>query len=334
MRQVNALFRSRRAKASASSGEDYNENTLIIAQYLMWYPAAYLFCTLPIAITELMKQSGHLIPLPAITFSSTMYSLTGLAVVIVFVSTHRVFGGKPFRLGIGSVTLQGDAAKRGTESFEAPEKRISPVSPPNWKPSTQEWLPPPDRTPRNSMISTRSRPVSTLSRASSYRSVYSTGTEAHGSTVPPVPPIITENLSVMEKTHRRMRSDSTLVGHPPSQHLRTASGSNNSSTSSLVIGQRIQPDLVGLLHLEQPQSNHLRKKILPCEGQTPLRHSRLRLISLMTKWPHLPQAFPHLHDAETHRHPQTADVIPPQESLQCHDQPVSSLWSRRQSWSN
>lgn len=168
----------------------------------------YTLFSLPLAVVAFLGKASTVAN--GVVFAEVLYSFQGLAFVAIFVCTYRVFGGRPWRIGVGSYTLQGSAAKASGESFEALEKGLSPVTPKEqqpWKPAHKEWSVPLDRSQ-----STRSRPYSVMSAVSSQ----SRATNASG-LPPPLPdkpmPALPDSRRPLARapTHRRVKSDDTIV---------------------------------------------------------------------------------------------------------------------------
>ncbi|KZV87177.1 hypothetical protein EXIGLDRAFT_207785 [Exidia glandulosa HHB12029] len=182
---------------NAASNMHKEKGTMLVGKYLVWYPVVYILFSLPLAVVAFVGKASTIVN--GVVFAEVLYSFQGLAFVAIFVCTYRVFGGRPWRFGIGSYTLQGSAAKASGESFEALEKAMSPVTPEQqWKPATKEWAV--ERTQ-----STRSRPYSMVSAVSS-------GSQAPPVPEKPMPPVPASTRPLARApTHRRIKSDDTMV---------------------------------------------------------------------------------------------------------------------------
>lgn len=194
----------KKAMKLTGSSDLKGSSAMLVTKYLVWYPVVYILFTLPLSVVALMGRASSIGK--AVVFAEVLYSFQGLAFVAVFICTYRVFGGRPWRIGVGSYTLQGSNGKASDQSFEALEKAISPVSPPQpWKPATKEWAV--DRS-----MSTRSRPYSMMSAVSKASSGAPLPPIPSEMPVPPVPVATTEDGSIgRARSHRRNQSEDTLV---------------------------------------------------------------------------------------------------------------------------
>lgn len=67
-------------------------NTLTFLTFVRYnlssYPVVYLICVLPFSITRWMSFSGHYVPGPASTFTTSVFSLSGFLNVLLFFKTR------------------------------------------------------------------------------------------------------------------------------------------------------------------------------------------------------------------------------------------------------
>ncbi|KAH7106343.1 hypothetical protein BKA62DRAFT_686830 [Auriculariales sp. MPI-PUGE-AT-0066] len=185
---------------SAVSKELKAKGQMLVAKYLMWYPIVYVLFNFPLAIVALVGKANS--SMNGVVFAEVLYGFQGIAFAALFVFTYRVFGGRSWRLGVGSYTLQGgELGKASTESFEALEKALSPVTPKQqqqWKPAQKEWSAPLDRNP-----SMRSNRYSTFSSLAS-----------SAGPAPPMPVPVQPTIDEMEPTRDSASTLDTVVELP------------------------------------------------------------------------------------------------------------------------
>ncbi|KAG8958978.1 hypothetical protein FRC03_008564 [Tulasnella sp. 419] len=81
--------------ASFKSRDSVESTVTSVAKQMLWYPVAYTFVLLPIAICRWTEFSGRRVPYAVNVVTGCLFALSGFVNVILFTSTRRVIPKRP-----------------------------------------------------------------------------------------------------------------------------------------------------------------------------------------------------------------------------------------------